>query len=53
MLAAGQPAVCVAHGGILRCAFRMFGGLSQDEAATMPVPQDRVVLLDGDTIRWL
>ena len=48
-----QPTICVAHGGILRCAFRIFGGLSEDEAATMPVPQDRLTLIENGDIRWL
>ncbi|RLQ87441.1 histidine phosphatase family protein [Notoacmeibacter ruber] len=48
-----RPTVCVAHGGILRCAFRLFGGLSEDDAAAMAVPQDRVARIVNRAIGWL
>ncbi|MCP1198237.1 histidine phosphatase family protein [Notoacmeibacter sp. MSK16QG-6] len=52
-LQAEKPAICVSHGGILRCAFRLFGDLSEDEAAEMIVPQNRIALLENGKVRWL
>ncbi|OXS99550.1 histidine phosphatase family protein [Notoacmeibacter marinus] len=53
MMDSEKSAICVSHGGILRCAFRLFGNHSQEEAAEMAVPQDRIAVLEDGAIRWL
>ncbi|BCH26189.1 histidine phosphatase family protein [Mesorhizobium sp. L-8-3] len=45
--------VCVTHGGIFRVLFRMIGDLTQKKAAVLPVPQDRVLMLENGTLTWL
>ncbi len=47
------PTVCVAHGGILRVAFRIFGDLPQREAATVDILQDRILRLEDGRLEWL
>ncbi len=42
-----RPTVCVTHGGVMRTLFRMVAGVSEDEAANLEVPQDRVLRLAG------
>lgn len=50
-----QPTVAVAHGGVVRSLFRIVGDIEEDEAANMPIHQDRIVGIDTDKneIRWL
>ncbi|HEY5818452.1 MAG TPA: histidine phosphatase family protein [Mesorhizobium sp.] len=48
-----QPTVCVTHGGGIRVAFRLLGGLGDDEAANMEVPQDKVLRLQDGALDWL
>lgn len=48
-----QPTVCVTHGGVIRCFFRFFAGLTKQEAAGLEVPQDRLLRLENDSLRWL
>ena len=48
-----QPTVCVAHGGILRVVFRLFGGLSEREAARVEILQDRILKLEGGALEWV
>jgi len=48
------PTVCVTHGGVVRSIFRLVAGISEDEAATMTVPQDKILkadLSDG-SLHW-
>jgi probable phosphoglycerate mutase len=49
-----RPTVCVTHGGIVRSMFRLVGKISEDEAATMDVPQDKILKADTDagTLDW-
>jgi broad specificity phosphatase PhoE len=49
------PTVCVSHGGVIRSLFRLIADLSENEAATMPVPQDRLLRIDtgAGRIEWL
>ncbi|CDZ44381.1 histidine phosphatase family protein [Neorhizobium galegae] len=49
------PTVCVSHGGVIRSLFRLIGNLDEDEAATVPTPQDRILMIDTDLnrITWL
>jgi len=48
-----RPTVCVAHGGIVRAAYRVVGGLSPEECAAMDVPQDRVLRIEDGRLEWL
>ncbi len=48
-----QPTVCVTHGGVIRCFFRFVAGLSKQEAASLDVPQDRLLRLEGRSLEWL
>lgn len=47
------PVVCVTHGGILRVAFRLFGGLSDTDASALEIPQDRVLAIRHGVPSWL
>lgn len=45
------PTISVSHGGVLRSLFRIIGNVDEDEAANMPIHQDRIVrieLSEGD-----
>lgn len=48
-----QPTVCVTHGGVVRTIFRLAEGMSEQRAATLDVPQDRVLRLRGGRLEWL
>ncbi len=48
-----QPTVCVTHGGVIRCLFRLVADLSKQEAAGLEVPQDRLLRLEGRSLEWL
>lgn len=43
-----RPTVCVTHGGVIRSIFRLVAKASEDEAATMTVPQDKILKIDQD-----
>ena len=48
-----RPSIVVAHGGIVRSLFRAWGGSSEEEAANMDVPQDKVLRIEGRRFAWL
>jgi probable phosphoglycerate mutase len=48
-----QPTVCVTHGGVMRCFFRLVTGISKQEAASLEIPQDRLLRLEGRSLEWL
>src|SRR5690606_13040549 len=48
----GRDTVCVTHGGVIRAVFALTGTLKPHEAAILPVPQDRLLRLAGDTLEW-
>ncbi|MDG4880536.1 histidine phosphatase family protein [Mesorhizobium sp. WSM4884] len=45
--------VCVTHGGVMRCLFRFVEGMSKKEAASLEIPQDRLLRLQGRSLEWL
>jgi broad specificity phosphatase PhoE len=49
------PTVCVCHGGVIRTLFRLIARTDKEEAATMGVPQDRILRIDmrQNVIEWL
>lgn len=49
----GRDTVCVAHGGVLRAAFRLTDTLPPDACASLDIPQDRVLRLAGGRLDWL
>ena len=48
-----RDTVCVTHGGVVRAVFALTGALSRNEAAILPVPQDRLLLLAGSVPEWV
>ena len=48
-----QPTVCVTHGGILRCVWRIVGDLTGDEAGTLAIPQDKILQLRNESLEWI
>ena len=50
-----QRTVSVSHGGVVRSLFRIIGKVDEDEAANMPIYQDRIVRIDMETseIGWI
>lgn len=48
-----RPTICVTHGGNIRAVFYMVDKLSDDEAANMAVPQDKVLRLKDGRLEWL
>lgn len=51
--AVSENTVCVSHGGIIRCLFHLVEGVPGDEAAAINVPQDKILELSQDGLRWL
>jgi probable phosphoglycerate mutase len=49
------PTVSVSHGGVIRSLFRLIGGVEEDDAASLPIPQDRILAIDLDArhMEWL
>jgi len=47
-----QKTVCVTHGGCLRSIFYLYGGLSEDEAANVFIPQDRILRFEYGVLTW-
>lgn len=49
-----RPTVCVTHGGVVRSIFRLVAHVSEEEAATMTVPQDKVLRVDlgKGSLQW-
>jgi probable phosphoglycerate mutase len=45
--------VVVAHGGTSRCLRGHFLKLAPDEIAHLDVPQDKVLMIEGDKLTWL
>ena len=48
-----RQTVCVTHGGVIRTLFRMVEGVSEDEAASLEVRQDRLLRLRDGRLEWL
>jgi broad specificity phosphatase PhoE len=47
-----QPTVAVCHGGVIRCIFKLVGGVEPAEAAKLEIPQDRVLVYAADRLEW-
>ncbi|TGS71619.1 histidine phosphatase family protein [Mesorhizobium sp. M3A.F.Ca.ET.174.01.1.1] len=48
-----RQTVCVTHGGVMRCLFRLVEGMSKKQAANLDIPQDRLLRLQGRSLEWL
>ncbi len=48
-----KPVVCVCHGGVIRTLFHLITGLDGDKAAEISTPQDQILKIEGDSMRWL
>ena len=44
-----RPTVCVTHGGVVRSVFRLVADTTEEEAAKMNVPQDKILKVDLDS----
>lgn len=47
-----QPTVAVCHGGVIRCLFKLVGGVAREDAANLDIPQDRVLVYAEDHLEW-
>lgn len=43
-----RKTVCVCHGGVIRSIFRLVSGMEKDEAAEIPIPQDRILKVETE-----
>ncbi|MCR4266727.1 histidine phosphatase family protein [Nitratireductor sp. ZSWI3] len=50
---ASRPTVCVTHGGVIRSFLFQVGQLSADEAASLSIPQDKVLRFRHGKAEWL
>lgn len=50
-----RPTVCVSHGGVIRSIFRLVGSMAEDEAASIAIPQDKILRVDQENrrVEWL
>lgn len=48
-----KDTVCVTHGGVIRAIFRLAASMTEDAAAMLDIPQDRVLRLSGGRLEWL
>ncbi|UVK38287.1 histidine phosphatase family protein [Mesorhizobium sp. AR10] len=48
-----RQTVCVTHGGVMRTLFRLVEGVSENKAASLNVPHDRVLRLKDGHLEWL
>ncbi|MBC7285214.1 histidine phosphatase family protein [Hoeflea sp.] len=47
------PTICVAHGGVVRTLFNRIGGVPDDDASMIDIPQDRVLKIKDGSIGWV
>ncbi|MET0171020.1 histidine phosphatase family protein [Agrobacterium vaccinii] len=50
-----RQTVCVCHGGVIRSIFRLVTGMEKEEAADIPIPQDKILKVETDngTAEWI
>lgn len=53
LAALDRDTVCVTHGGVIRCIFLLAGAANRAEAASLDVPQDRVLRWYDGRLDWL
>jgi probable phosphoglycerate mutase len=47
------PVIAVSHGGVMRALRGLVRGLPRNDIPTLDTPQDKVLVLEGTTERWL
>ena len=47
-----RPTVAVCHGGVIRCIFKLVGGVAREDAANLDIPQDRVLVYSDERLEW-
>ncbi len=47
-----RPTVCVTHGGIIRAVLHLVGGMKAADAAALVVPQDKILVMEGNRLDW-
>ncbi|ALN72978.1 hypothetical protein M673_09635 [Aureimonas sp. AU20] len=48
-----RPTIVTAHGGVTRAVLQRFTGMSRDDAASIDVPQDRILRIEKGEIAWV
>ena len=48
-----RPTVAVCHGGVIRCIFKLVGGVAREDAANLDIPQDRILRFGEGRLEWL
>lgn len=48
-----QDTVVTAHGGVMRCVRRYFEGHDDAAIFALDAPQDKVLIIQGGSVRWL
>lgn len=50
-----RKTVCVCHGGVIRSIFRLVTDMNKEDAAEIPIPQDRILKVETDagTAEWI
>ncbi|MCP4314667.1 MAG: histidine phosphatase family protein [Hyphomicrobiales bacterium] len=48
-----RPTVCVCHGGVMRVMFYLIAGIPPHKAAELPMPQDKILKIQGTDMEWL
>ena len=48
-----QPTIAVCHGGVIRCIFKLAGGVPPMDAANIDIPQDRILVYSEDRLEWV
>jgi broad specificity phosphatase PhoE len=47
-----RPTVCVCHGGVIRCIFKLTGMLDKRSAARLYIPQDKILKFEDGRLEW-
>ena len=47
------PTVAICHGGVIRCIFKLAGGLDKQEAASLDIPQDKLLRFEDGKLEWV
>lgn len=48
-----RPTVCITHGGIMRCLWKIVGGLSAEEAGLVIISQDKILKMQAGQLEWM
>jgi len=48
-----RPTICTTHGGVIRTLFHLIDAMPTDDAANLPVPQDRILRVSDGKLEWL